>query len=144
MIKDRLLFYIDKLEKQLKLIKGEDFEALDFISAPDMLQNDAIYINDHYDARDFILEQLEDHGAFQVDIIYYHKAHQYLAKHQAIEEALEIAEEWGYEIKDLNSEMLASLHASQESRNEFLDLSMEIFENIAQTCQEYQNELNNE
>lgn len=44
------------------------------------------------------------------DIIYYSKAIEFLKEHDpSLRDSMEIAEEMGYETKDLNSELLASL-----------------------------------
>jgi hypothetical protein len=41
-------------------------------------------------------------------------------------DSFRIAREYGYELKDLNSETLASLLASENARNEFYELESEI------------------
>ena len=76
-----------------------------------------------------ILEILEDNNAFDIEIIYYSKAIEYLKEHDcSLSDSLEIAEEYGYQLKDLNSEILASLLASQNCRNEFYENEREITE----------------
>lgn len=86
------------------------------------------------DIRDFetvddIADFLEDNDYFNVEIIYYARAMEYLAKHDtSLRESLEIASEMGYDLKDLSSETLASLLASQNARNDFDELRAEIEE----------------
>jgi len=88
---------------------GED--ATEFLSLPDELND--------YDTHQ-IFEQLHDNGFFNVDIIYYYKAIEYLKENDSsLCESLEIASEFGYTTENLNSEVLASLHASINRENKF-------------------------
>ena len=76
---------------------------------------------------DSICEMIEDNGGFDIEIIYYSNAIAYLAKHDpSLQESLEIASELGYEVQNLNSEILASLLASKLVREEFYELEDEI------------------
>jgi hypothetical protein len=80
------------------------------------------YITDFEDINSFddLQECLEDNGAFNIDIIYYSNAIQYLMKEDpSLRESLEIAHEYGYTADNLNSEILASLLASQRAREDF-------------------------
>ena len=81
------------------------------------------------------IDALEDHiqeqGLFDVEIIYYYKAMEYLMENdQSLRDSLEIASEYGLEVDSLNSETLASLLASQRIREEFSDIRDEIEEVI--------------
>jgi hypothetical protein len=68
-------------------------------------------------------------GGFNVDIIYYYHAMEYLRNiDNSLRESLEIAKEYGYKLEDINSELLASLHASKKVMCDYWD---------------YQNEINN-
>jgi hypothetical protein len=74
-----------------------------------------------------VRDLLEDNNAFNVEIIYYSKAMNYLMENDAsLLDSFRIAREYGYELKDLNSETLASLLASENARNEFYQLESEI------------------
>lgn len=74
-----------------------------------------------------IREMIEESNGFDIEIIYYYNAMEYLNKNDnSLKESLEIASEMGYEVKNLNSEILASLLASQNSRSEFDELEFEI------------------
>lgn len=84
---------------------------------------------DFDDAFDSIYQAIEENNGFDIDIIYYSNAIKYLKENDpSLRESMEIAEQYGYEIKNINSELLASLHASQNSRDVFY---------------EYQNKINN-
>ena len=89
------------------------------------------YITDFEDINSFddLQECLEDNGAFNVDIIYYSNAIQYLMKEDpSLMESLEIAHEYGYTADNLNSEILASLLASQRVREDFQRYETELNE----------------
>ena len=88
---------------------GED--GTEFMSLPDELED--------YDTHQ-IYQELQDNGFFNVDIIYYSKAIEYLKNNDAsLSESIEIATEYGYTLENINSETLASLHASQQRMNKF-------------------------
>ena len=80
-------------------------------------------INNSYD----LIEIIEDNDGFNIDIIYYSKAIKYLAENDAsLSESVAIASEYGYSTENINSELLASLHASQKVREDFHDITNEI------------------
>ena len=88
-----------------------------------------VYIDniDHNNAFDSICQMIEDNNGFDTEIIYYSNAIDYLSKNDpSLHESLEIASEYGYEVKNLNSEILASLLASRNVRDEFYELENEI------------------
>ena len=116
-----------KQEKQIDdLIKlFEDYaEDIDI----DYFLNDYEIGEDINDSDD-LMEIIEDNNGFDIDIIYYSKAMDYLAENDAsLSESVEIASEYGYSTENINSELLASLHASQKVRNDFWDIKDEIDE----------------
>jgi hypothetical protein len=73
-----------------------------------------------------ILEYLDDQRALEVEIIYYASAIEYLRDEDpSLIESLEIASDLGFELKNLNSETLASLLASERLREEIYDIESE-------------------
>ena len=69
-----------------------------------------------------IYEDLNDNGYFNVEIIYYHKAMEYLKENDtSLNESLELAAEYGYTTENLNSELLASLHASRQREDKYFE-----------------------
>jgi hypothetical protein len=88
----------------------------------------AAYLSgDDFTTFEEVRDLLEDTGAFNVEIIYYNKAMKYLLENDAsLLDSFRIAREYGYELKNLNSETLASLLASENARNEFYELENEI------------------
>ena len=76
---------------------------------------------------DDLWAELDDKGAFNIDIIYYNKAMDYLLENDfSLSESIELAVDMGYELKNINSETLASLHASQKAMNNFWSISTQI------------------
>jgi len=72
-------------------------------------------------------ELLEDGGYYDIEIIYYDRAMEYLSENdRSLNESLEIANEMGYTPDNLNSEILASLLASRIERDKFYELQCDI------------------
>ena len=92
-------------------IKHLDDDALDYLNCSDELGD--------YDSSQ-IWEELNDNGYFHEEIIYYSKAMDYLIEHDtSLSESIEIAAEMGFSLENLNSERLASLHASRKKEEDF-------------------------
>ena len=82
-------------------------------------------IEDYSTAWDTIAEAMQDN--LDVDIIYYHKALEYLREYDcSLTESLSLAADFGFTPENLNSEVLASLLASEKNRSDFYDLENEI------------------
>jgi hypothetical protein len=76
---------------------------------------------------DDLYEKLDWNNGFDVEIIYYASAMEYLRMHDSsLRCSMEIAEEHGYTLSSINSELLASLLASSVCRDEFMELKSEI------------------
>lgn len=76
---------------------------------------------------DELFQEIQENNGFDIEIIYYYKAIEYLKNNDpSLQESFEIASEFGFQVKDLNSELLASLLASQNTIDEFLGLESEI------------------
>ena len=75
-------------------------------------------LTDEYD----LFSDLQDNGYFNEEVIYYSSAIRYLKDNDpSLCESLEIATEYGYTTNNLNSELLASLHASQKKEEKFYE-----------------------
>lgn len=109
-----------KLLESFDKDKNLEFYICDFISIED-LEN----LQDFDDLQEF----LEDNNAFDIDIIYYSRAIKYLQEHDAsLTDSMNIADELGYEPKNINSELLASLLASRNARDDFYNYQNELTE----------------
>ena len=96
------------------------------IYLPDYLNEDDI--EDIENAND-LYEDLNDIEAFNIDIIYYNRAMKYLSDNDnSLYESVTIASEMGISTENINSELLASLHASQKAREDFHGITDEIDE----------------
>lgn len=105
------------------------------------------YYDDLEDAKDFesYFEQLED-STHQTECIYYSNAMKYLTEHDnSLSQSLEIASEMGYEVEDLNSELLATLlmqrkelEALYDAKDDLEDLYDEFIEYKKQVQKEYE------
>ena len=93
---------------------------------------------DYNNAFNSIWNMIEDNNGFDIDIIYYGRAMDFLMKNDpSLKESLNIALEYGFEVRDLNSETLASLLASKLVRDEFYQLNDEINDFFAELDKEY-------
>lgn len=73
--------------------------------------------NKTYKVEDEIFNSYDEavNYCYEQEIIYYYNAMEYLSENDAsLNEGLELASELGYELKDLNSEILATLLYQQE------------------------------
>ena len=69
-----------------------------------------------------LFDDLQTNGYFNEEVIYYSSAIRYLKDNDpSLCESLEIANEYGYTTENLNSELLATLHASQKKENTFFE-----------------------
>lgn len=120
-----------KIENFLKEVSPDDVYILDYVDI------DNIDLENPFDS---IEEMILDNNGFDVEIIYYSNAIEYLKNNDpSLNESLEIASKYGYEVGKLNSEILASLLASQNARNDFADLRDDIenfFEEIKEELEE--------
>lgn len=97
-----------------------------------------------FDSFDELAEILENNGSFSCEIIHYSNAIDYLSEHDpSFCESLSIADEMGYECKNLSSEILASLLASKKSQEVFYDLQADIEAIIESTQEEEKKEEEN-
>ena len=93
--------------------------------------------NADFETADDIYELLLDDGYMDVEIIYYTNAIEYLKENDnSLRTSLEIAANYGFELKNLSSETLASLLASENVKTEIADSLTEL--------QELINEINEE
>ena len=106
-----------KVEKFISELNTE-IDVLNLIDIDNIDYSDAFYS---------IYEMIDNNGGFNIDIIYYSTAIDYLSKYDpSLRESLEIALDMGFSLNAINSEILASLLASQNAREEFYELEDEI------------------
>lgn len=87
------------------------------------------YISEIDEDTDFdsLTDELRDRNAFNVEVIYCSTAMKFLSENDvSLTESLEIAKEYGYEIENLNSELLASLLKSRMLEESWYELRSEV------------------
>ena len=78
---------------------------------------------------DELVTAVEDNNLLNVEIIYYANAMEYLMENDSsLQESMKIASDLGYDCKNINSELLASLLATENLREEFFELQSEVEE----------------
>lgn len=118
----------ERIEDFLKGLNIDNLYVMDYVNIDDI---------DLSDAYQSIYEMIDDNGGFNVDIIYYCNAIDYLSKNDpSLHESLQLAADFEFKLTDLSSEVLASLLASQKCRDDFSALETDI--------EEFFNELNEE
>jgi len=106
-MKTPILTREDKIRDFLKSLNTE-IDILDYIDV------------DNVNSFEDIESQVDDNGGFNVEVIYYSNAIEYLKQNDpSLNESINLAIEMGCELKHVNSELLASLLKSQIDREEF-------------------------
>lgn len=115
-----LLIMETKIKNFLKTIEIKNLDILDYVNIDNI---------DYNDAYNSIYEMIEDNRGFEVEIIYYSNAIDYLKENDpSLRESIAIAMEYWYNTyENTNSEFLASLHATEQTKIDF---------------QEYENQIN--
>ena len=109
-MKTKIESFLSELSTEIDVLNYVDIDNIDLLNPFDSIR-----------------EMIEDNNGFDIEIIYYSKAIAFLAENDpSLHESLEIASEYGYEVQNLNSEILASLLASKLIRDEFYSLESEI------------------
>ena len=107
MRKEKIKKFLSELETEIDILDCIDVEN----------------VNDYSD----IYDQIEENGGFDIDIIYYANAMKYLSEHDiSLRESMSLASSMGLECFNINSEVLASLLASQQAEEDFQELESEI------------------
>ena len=107
-----------QIEEFLKSLNIDNLEIMDYVDIEDIDLNNAF---------ESIYEMLDEKIAFNIEIIYHYNAMEYLKEHDnSLIESLTLAEELGYKISDCNSELLASILATENARNDFYEKEKEI------------------
>jgi len=82
---------------------------------------------DHANAFDSICDMIEDNNYFDIDVIYYSNAIDYLSEYDpSLRKSLAIAYDMGFTADNLNSEVLASLLKTENVKNDFYSLEDDI------------------
>lgn len=94
---------------------------IDYEELQEAIDNDTIY--------DFLNDLNDDRKFTDTEIIYYSNAIKYLQENDpSMQEAIEIASDYWYETKNLNSELLASLLATRNNEEDYSSFVDEVVE----------------
>lgn len=122
-IKNKIEDFLKNLDTEVEVLYHVDIDNID--------------LEDSFQS---ICSMIEDNQGFDSEIIYYSRAIEYLQENDpSLRNSLEIASEYGYEVSNLNSEILASLLASQNIREDFYKLEDEITEFFDEIREEIEN-----
>lgn len=118
----------EKLKKLKEKIKEEEkqYDFNDYIE--NWLDEERLMtITDINQLRDYLEEINEDGEITYVEVIYYSFAIKYLAENDpSLKESLEIASEYGHNINQLNSELLAGLLKTKYNEEDYYDFIVDI------------------
>lgn len=118
----------EQIKELIKIIEEEqyktDLDLMNFINEDDLLN-----IENINQLKEYIEDLNQDQEITNEDIIYFSNAIDYLQENDAsLIESIGLAIDLGYSIKNLNSELLASLLKSQNNVDEFNDLITNIID----------------
>lgn len=107
--------------------KEYDMFPSDYLDTDELKEIETIEDLDYY-----LTEELnEDRQITNAEIIYYDNAMEFLMKNDnGLHECMEIASEYGYEVSQLNSELLASLLATKYNEENYNTMMLEVIEQM--------------
>ena len=106
-----------KIENFLKELRTE-IDVIYYVNIEDI---------DFEYAFDSIIDMINDNNGFNIEVVYYSKAMDYLSENDpSLQESLSLAYDLGFTADSLNSEILASLLITENVRNDFYGLEDEI------------------
>lgn len=74
-----------------------------------------------------LTEILEDNQFFDAEVIYYYNAMKYLSEEDpSLQYSMELAHDIGFECKNINSELLASLLQTEKNREDWHEIAKEL------------------
>lgn len=149
-MKTKETFYLELENKVHEFFNSlnSDISINDYINTKDIIDIDNSESFDPTIIFESITELLQENGGFNLEIIYYSNAIDYLKENDpSLKDSLEIATEYGFDIENLNSEVLASLLYSQIETEKYYNLESEITDFFKEIEQEinafFDNQFNN-
>ena len=120
--------HLERIKNFFNEIELNHLNINDYLSESDL--QDLDFSNAFEEINNILIEK----DAFEIEIIYYSDAMKYLTLHDtSLRDSIDLAHERGYELQDINSELLASLLATQITSEAFWGYQSEIdefFENF--------------
>ena len=118
--------------------------VIDFLNSNTTMGIDFEYFlkNNDFTTVEEIRDLIQENNGFDQEVIYYSTAIKFLAENDpSLSESLGIASYFGFEAKNLNSEMLASLLMTQMCIDEFEELTSELEDLLNEIEEEEQEEI---
>lgn len=133
--------------KTFEQVRHDNYNALvEFVNNTNALEYslteyfDESELDEYTEIQD-IEDALDAHDYFNQEIIYYSRAMDYLMKNDpSLQRSMAIATEYGYDCEHLNSEILASLLASEDAREQWANVRDDIQDFIESLEWEYNEE----
>jgi intracellular sulfur oxidation DsrE/DsrF family protein len=126
--RDRVYKFLSELNTEIEVtyyIDVNDLEVEDF----------------NVDMFESIYNTIQDNNGFEQEVIFYASAMDYLRENDtSLRESIDIASQYGYDIKNINSELLASLLKTQYVIDDFNELKDEINEFFEELYNELEDE----
>lgn len=134
-----LLNKIENLKSRLEVLK--ETRKSELINSIETEVDLPYYFDNDITSFDDLANKINDGGGFDIEITYYTKAMEYLIENDnSLQESLGIAAEMGYTPDSLNSEILASLLASENERTDFYNNEKE-FDDYFEAIEEINNRI---
>lgn len=109
-LKNSIKNFLRKLNTEVDVLNYIDIDNINFNNAFDSIH-----------------EMIENNNGFDIEVIYYYNAINYLKENDpSLNESLSLAHDMGFTVDSLNSEILASLLKTENVRNEFYELKNDI------------------
>lgn len=118
------------LKKLISFIKEEEknYSFNDYIMNY-IDEKELLAIEDKDELREILEKINENYELTNTEIVYYASAMEYLSREDnSLRESLEIANEYWYDIKNLNSELLASLLISRHNLEDYYTITESIID----------------
>jgi hypothetical protein len=123
----------EQIKKILEVIKEEekDFDFNDYVG--NYIDEDRLKEIEELDEIKEYLEELDEDGEItRAEVIYYSNAIEYLKENDpSLNESLELANDMGFSLDKINSEVLASLLKTENNYNEYREFVNSVYDILA-------------
>jgi hypothetical protein len=120
----------EQIKKILEVIKEEekDFDFNDYVG--NYIDKDRLKEIEELDEIKEYLEELDEDGEItRAEVIYYSNAIEYLKENDpSLNESLELANDMGFSLDKINSEVLASLLKTENNYNEYREFVNSVYD----------------
>ena len=118
-------------KKILEIIaeKEKNYDFNDYIA--NYINYNAIKLDDITELEEYLQELDENGDITDAEVIYYETAMKYLKENDpSLTESIEIASDMGCELKNINSELLASLLKTENNKDDYQEFISEVIKEL--------------